>query len=431
MPEAVEIARLHLFLNLASSVTTVDELEPLPNIDFNLMAGNSLVGRVRLDEEEFARAAQSDLFRRSLPELLAEKRRSIESYRGASSYADDLRALRDGIEEQRAEARKVLDDLLLTDFQSLGVQFQQATWDEKKKTDGKPIRRALTYDDIQELQPFHWAYEFDEILSQGGFDVILTNPPWEIWKPQAKEFFAEHSELVTKNAMRIEDFEKERGKLLRDPAVRRAWLAYQSRFPHLSLYFRKSPQYPNQIAVVGGKKAGTDINLYKLFLERCFNLLCPGGACGIVIPSGIYTDLGTKQLREMLFTHARILGLFGIREPQEYFRGCRQPLQVRHPDLQEGRPDDELPRRLHAPSREGASRLPEVWRRRIDGRSRPAALARFALPDGVPQPPGHHDRREDAALPLARGTDRGSVERCPERGIPHDERQRLVQDRSR
>ena len=67
MPEAVEIARLHLFLNLASSVTTVDELEPLPNIDFNLMAGNSLIGRVRLDAEEFARAAQGDLFRKSLP----------------------------------------------------------------------------------------------------------------------------------------------------------------------------------------------------------------------------------------------------------------------------------------------------------------------------------------------------------------------------
>ena len=151
--------------------------------------------------------------------------------------------------------------------------------------------------------------------------MILTNPPWEIWKPQAKEFFAEHSELVTKNAMRIEDFEKERGKLLRDPAVRRAWLAYQSRFPHLSLYFRKSPQYPNQIAVVGGKKAGTDINLYKLFLERCFNLLCPGGACGIVIPSGIYTDLGTRQLREMLFTHTRILGLFGFENRKNIFEG--------------------------------------------------------------------------------------------------------------
>jgi hypothetical protein len=39
MDEAVEIAKLRLFLALVSSAMTVDELEPLPNIDFNIMAG--------------------------------------------------------------------------------------------------------------------------------------------------------------------------------------------------------------------------------------------------------------------------------------------------------------------------------------------------------------------------------------------------------
>ncbi len=42
MEEATEIARLRLFLFLVSSAHSVDELEPLPNIDFNIMAGNSL-----------------------------------------------------------------------------------------------------------------------------------------------------------------------------------------------------------------------------------------------------------------------------------------------------------------------------------------------------------------------------------------------------
>lgn len=36
----------------------------------------------------------------------------------------------------------------------------------------------------------------------------------------------------------------------------------------------------------------------------------PNGECGIVIPSGIYTDLGAKQLREMLFNQTNITGLF-------------------------------------------------------------------------------------------------------------------------
>jgi hypothetical protein len=45
MEEAVEIARLRLFLALVGSVQTVEQLEPLPNIDFNILAGNSLIGQ--------------------------------------------------------------------------------------------------------------------------------------------------------------------------------------------------------------------------------------------------------------------------------------------------------------------------------------------------------------------------------------------------
>ena len=73
--------------------------------------------------------------------------------------------------------------------------------------------------------------------------------------------------------------------------------------------------------MVNGKKAGSDINLYKLFTEQCFNLLRDGGQCGIVIPSGIYTDLGAKQLREMLFKETQITGLFGFENRKTIFEG--------------------------------------------------------------------------------------------------------------
>ena len=60
---------------------------------------------------------------------------------------------------------------------------------------------------------------------------------------------------------------------------------------------------------------------YKLFLELCFNLLKPSGECGIVIPSGIYTDLGCKQLREMLFSQTQITGLFCFENRKTIFEG--------------------------------------------------------------------------------------------------------------
>src|SRR5947209_20207421 len=112
-----------------------------------------------------------------------------------------------------------------------------------------------------------------------GFDIIVTNPPWEIFKPQAKEFFATHSDLVRKNKMRIEDFEMEQTKLLSDPEIHCAWLDYTSRFAYQSAYFRSAAQYANQISILNGRKHYSDINLYKLFTEQCYNLLPKGAQC--------------------------------------------------------------------------------------------------------------------------------------------------------
>lgn len=112
--------------------------------------------------------------------------------------------------------------------------------------------------------------------------------------------------------MSLQDFEREQSKLLKNSEIKEAWLGYHSGFNHQRAYFRAARQFANQVPVIAGKRHGKDVNLYKLFLEECAHLLRSGGCCGIVIPSGIYTDLGAMRLREMLFTETRITALFGF-----------------------------------------------------------------------------------------------------------------------
>lgn len=357
MEEATEIAKLRLFLALVSSAKTVNDLEPLPNIDFNIMAGNSLIGLIRVDGEGFDRLSQKEkgkgqrgggvdatqinllgptavqgnllqgLAASEYQRILEDKNRSIALYKKhAFQQADSelpqetrLLQLRDHIDKLNRESQAKLNQLLLDEFsQRLGIKYEQA------QLVGKPQKRLLTIADIDALEPFHWGYHFDRVFARGGFDAIIANPPWEIFKPNAKEFFANHSDLVTKKKMDIKAFEKEQKRLLQDLEIAQAWNEYQSQFPHVSAYFRSSEDYINQISIVNGKKAGTDINLYKLFLERCHHLLRDSGECGIVIPSGIYTDLGTKQLREMLFSQTEVTGLFCFENRKEIFEGVHR-----------------------------------------------------------------------------------------------------------
>ena len=84
---------------------------------------------------------------------------------------------------------------------------------------------------------------------------------------------------------------------------------FNALYPHQSAFFHLAPEYKYQCAIVNGRKVGSDLNLHNLFVERCFRLLHDGGQCGIVIPSGIYTDLGAKGLRQLLFECGKLHNL--------------------------------------------------------------------------------------------------------------------------
>ena len=324
MEEATEIAKLRLFLALVASAQKVDQLEPLPNIDFNIMCGNSLIGLLRVDASNFEQHQSHTLFRKSYADLLREKNIALNMYKNPRGV-DDIQVLKDNIEKQRAAALPTLDEMLMDEFGALKIKYEEITWDKDKNSEGKSNVRSVNMKDIVALETFHWGYEFSEIFrKKNGFDAIITNPPWEVFQTNEKEFFQQYNTEIKKKKLRIEDWEKSKKELMQDKDIRTAWLEYSSKYPHQWAYLKNSKQFKNQISVVNGKAVGNKPNLYCLFTEQCKNLLKENGYCGIVIPSGIYTDLGTKQLREMLFDDNNITGLFCFENRKEIFENVHR-----------------------------------------------------------------------------------------------------------
>ena len=166
MEEAVEICKLRLFLKLVAQLDTYEQIEPLPDIDFNVRAGNTLVGFTSLAQVK--KALSSDLIKQlSLPQIeeraeIADRAfrqfRAMQTEYGmdASAFASAKLELRKRLTNLRDE----LDEYLAGEY---GV---------------KPKSRRAYQRWRDSHQPFHWFVEFYGIMHKGGFDVIIGNPPY-------------------------------------------------------------------------------------------------------------------------------------------------------------------------------------------------------------------------------------------------------------
>ena len=176
MEEAVEICKLRLFLKLVAHLDSYDQIEPLPDIDFNVRAGNTLVGFASL--EEVKRAIQGDWIKElSLPEIeeraeVADRAfhefRKMQTEQGmdAGKFASAKLDLRRRLHDLRTQ----LDEYLAGDY--------------AVKTDNQE-----EYEDWRVThQPFHWFVEFYGIMHKGGFDVIIGNPPYVEYRAVKKEY---------------------------------------------------------------------------------------------------------------------------------------------------------------------------------------------------------------------------------------------------
>jgi hypothetical protein len=164
----------------------------------------------------------------------------------------------------------------------------------------KPILMAIE---------FFYLY-FDEqgrVLpeEQQGFDGIVSNPPWEVLKPVKKEF-AE----IGKGQMDKKQFDVWFNKKCKeDKQFSEDWQKYQTFYDKYRAYLRDKCQYQGE----------GDLNYFKLFIERDFNVVKPKGYINLLIPSSIQTDLGCTELRKLLIQQNTLRELYSF-ENRGYFK---------------------------------------------------------------------------------------------------------------
>jgi hypothetical protein len=206
---------------------------------------------------------------------------------------------------------------------------------------------------------FHWELEFPDVFRSAGsgFDAVIGNPPWDIAKPNSNEFFSNIDPLYRSYGK--QEALRHQTDYFANEDIERDWLDYNADFraqsnhiscaaspfgdpiAHEKSQARFSIARGNENAALHARwrdaraktegfgdpdhayrhQGSADLNLYKAFLEQAYALLCRGGRLGFIVPSGLYSDHGTGDLRrlflddchwEWLFSFENRYGIFDI-----------------------------------------------------------------------------------------------------------------------
>ena len=332
-PLTVELAKVSLWLH---SFTVG---APLSFLDHHLRCGDSLIGmRVQGSIEELRRlsglfasnaiqgaenaTAGMQLIEEMSDADVAEVRESASLFRGVEEMTADMRGLLDflcGLRWLTAGMKKKER----TEFESPLVDFlEQNSQDAYKLLAHGPGAvadvtstagfEALWSDAraVAEREGFlHWEVAFpgvwhgwQDVRPQGGFDAVISNPPWDqIEQPEVEWFALRDSEvalastgarrkaLIKRRNDEGEELALEYEKVRESAATKRALARYSGDYPLLS----------------GGR-----INLYSLFVERAMGLVKPDGFVGLLTPSGIYADKTASRFFKSVSTNGRVGGIF-------------------------------------------------------------------------------------------------------------------------
>lgn len=163
---------------------------------------------------------------------------------------------------------------------------------------------------------FHWYLEFPDVFMDGGFDVVLGNPPWDEVQFEETSWFASRDTAIAgaKNASEREGLIAELEKKA-SPLFERYRQAVR-RVEATKIFVRNSGLYPTG--------AFGKLNTYVLFVEESSRLVKgENGRLGCIVPTGIATDKSTSTLFGALMSTGRLRSLYDFVNQRLLFPAIR------------------------------------------------------------------------------------------------------------
>ncbi|MFN4261781.1 MAG: Eco57I restriction-modification methylase domain-containing protein [Gemmataceae bacterium] len=257
MEEAVEICKLRLFLKLVAQVESVEQIEPLPDIDFNIRAGNTLVGYTSLEQVRESQKGTLGFGQKEI-QLIEDEVEAVEAiFRMFQRMQTRLggRVTTEDKEELRGRLAKLSEKLNRYLAGEYGI--------DADRTEKEYLAWKTSH------QPFHWLAQFYGIMRNGGFDVIIGNPP-----------YVEYSKV-------------------------------------------------KHLYTVQGLKSVSCGNLYAFVLERSLHMLNQSGYCALIIPLSVATTERMKPIQQHFLPNRFTVWISHYDVyPCKLFEGAKQRLSI-------------------------------------------------------------------------------------------------------
>jgi hypothetical protein len=303
-PMAVQLARLSLWL------VTLAADKPLSFLDHHFVSGDSLVGAAPADlQRQPSRMPGRGTSRRrrqkplalfevdGLPAVLED---AVRTRAGLSDRPDDstgdVRAKEQTLAQLDAPGgplgrwRRALDLWCAGWFRDDGSAIDRGTFHaladhalHGRSTLPEQVAGPLlaAADAVAARCRFlHWELAFPEVFvdergqrrPDAGFDAVIGNPPWDMVRGDSGDAASRAGRQ--RDAQRLTGFVRESG--------------------------------------IYRVETRAHVNRYQLFVQRALQLVRRGGRIGLVLPSGIASDVGAAPLRRLLFDQAAVDDLTGL-----------------------------------------------------------------------------------------------------------------------